>query len=193
VGAVLAGALVVALVATLGSVLSPHVPQAHRMAYQLTFFAIWFVTMGGAIGAASGRVIRGLMAGLAAGLVASLTLVGAALVVRHIAGTPQAPGGRRLLGVVIFAAVWLILWCMLSLFNSRVLRRQQRSWREGIVRGVLAGVLSSAAVVLISAERSDDVRRNTTLRYVYTFVGWTLASGAGLAAVIGGQAAKERR
>ena len=183
--AVLVGALVVAAVATLGTILGPLVPAVHRGWYQLAFYSAWFLTIGGVIGAASGRARRGLAAGLAAGLSAGLVLTATVYIVQHFTGAPAAPNVRRLLGVTVVVGVWIVLWCVLAVFDARVLRRHKRSWREAVVRGVIAAVLSGAAVTVITMQRPADLGTNFGRRYIWTFVGWTLASAPGLAAIIG--------
>jgi hypothetical protein len=183
--AVLVGALLVAAIATAGSMFSPHVPAQYRAVYQLGFYFAWFLTIGGVIGAASGKTLRGLAAGFVAGLAAFGLLGGTAYVIRHVIGLPAEAGTRRAISIVLFAVIWIVIWCVLSLFNARVLRANKGSWGAAIVRGTIAAILSGAAVILITMDRPGDLRTNPTRRFLFTFVGWTLAIGPGLAAVVG--------
>lgn len=156
--------LVLALVATIGDwVWATYLPR-HQMTAGLAHGALLCLVMGIVLALPTRRFTAGAAAGLVVGFAAAGLFYLLSPLLRMAAMLPA----------------WFALWVMLSA-AWRALTGSPRSWRETMIRGVLAGVASGAAFYLVSGmwTRWDP----QSINYADHFARWAVAFAPGFLAL----------
>jgi hypothetical protein len=153
----------------------------HRMPAGVLHGALLLTVVGGALGALSGRLVKGLPIGAVAGIGGGLSYYAIAAVF-----------DRRAYGVAIPAS-WIVLWLLLAALEGRWLRAPaRRSWREVVVRALLAALLGGIAFFLVVGTLWGSPPP-TGRNYAIQFLAWTFAWAPGMIALSLGRAAPSRR
>ena len=143
----------------------------HRMTAGVIHGALLLTVVGGALGWLAGRPVKGLPIGALAG-------IGGALAYYAIV----ALFDRRAYGVAIPAA-WVILWLLLAALDGRWLRAPAlRSWREVVIRALVAAALGGVAFFLVVGTlwgSPPPSGRN----YAVQFLAWAFAWAPGMLAL----------
>jgi hypothetical protein len=124
---------IVAAVATFGDWVWAAFLSRHLMVAGLIHGALLCLAMGAVLGIPDGRPGRGAASGIAVGIAAAGLFYLLAPLLR--------------MGAMLVA--WFALWMMLSA-AARALAPRTRPWREMLIRGAAAGVLSGAAFYMVS-------------------------------------------
>ena len=175
--AIVVAIALVAASATLADWIWYELGVQHRMSAGVLHGALLLTVVGGALGWLAGRPVKGLPIGALAG-------IGGALSYYAIV----ALFDRRPYGSAIPAA-WVILWLLLAALEGRWLRATaRRSWREIVVRAVLAAALGGAAFFLVVGTlwgSPPPGGRN----YAIQFLAWAFAWAPGIVALTLGRSA----
>jgi hypothetical protein len=159
-----AGALLTALVSTLGDVIWFTWIPAHVPAYGLMHGTLLFLWVGLYCGLLARRPATGAAGGALIGFLAA--------------------GGYYLLapvlGYVAMFVLWIGLWVMLGILNSQILRRG--ATREAVVRGAVAALASGLAFYAISGIWLSPPANGRN--YGWHFVAWTIAYLPAFAALL---------
>jgi hypothetical protein len=167
---ILIGILGVALVATLCDYTwyMNHVP--HNMITGISYGVVLLMVVGAVLGFDAGRVLKGLPIGAVAGVGGALTYYLLIAVMDKRTYGPAIP------------ASWVALWFILAALDGRWLRGPRRPWREVVIRGALAAVVSGLSFYLVMTTlwgRPPASGRN----YVLQFGAWIVAWAPGLLAL----------
>jgi hypothetical protein len=174
---ILIGILVVALAATLGDWIWYTFGVRHQMVAGVLHGALLLTVVGAVLGALCGRWLKGLPIGAIAGVGGALSYYAVAALV-----------DRRPYGVAIPAA-WVVLWLLLAILDGRWLRAPRvRSWREVMVRGVVASVAGGVAFFLVVGTLWGSPPADGR-NYVVQFAAWAVAWAPGMLALGAGTAA----
>jgi hypothetical protein len=175
-----AAILVVAASATVADWIWYTFGVRHRMIAGVLHGALLLTVVGGALGALAGRWVRGLPIGAIAG-------VGGALAYYAIASLVD----RRPYGVAIPAA-WVVLWLLLAILEGRWLRAPGvRSWRQVVLRGLIAAVIGGVAFFLVVGTLWGSPPP-TGRNYALQFAAWAFAWAPGMIALSVGASATAR-
>lgn len=167
---ILPGILAVALVATVCDYTwyTNHVP--HNMITGITYGVVLLMAVGAVLGYDAGRVIKGLPIGALAGLGGALTYYLLIAIMDKRTYGPAIP------------VSWIVLWCIVAALDGRWLRSPRRPWREVMIRGAAAAVVSGASFYLVLTTlwgRPPDAGRN----YALQLGAWLVAWAPGLLAI----------
>ncbi len=162
--------VILAAVATAGDWVWASFLPRHLVIAGVVHGALLCLTMGAVLGWPARRVLAGAAAGIAVGVAAAGLFYLLAPILQMGAMLPA----------------WFGLWVMLSAVTHR-LGRTSGSWRETLVRGVLAGVLSGAAFYLVSDMWTGWDPRN--INYLDHAARWAFAFAPGFLAL---QASRSR-
>ena len=164
----LVGAVLIAVVSTLGDFVWAGLGLRHRVPYGLAHGALLFLCIGAFLGSVQRQPLRGAIAGALIGLLAAGGFYALAPV----------------LGYSVMFAVWAFVWLALAILTGRALQRALRwSWRETLARGTLAMIGSGLGFYLISGIwRPFDPRG---WDYAVHWISWTLAYLPGFLALLG--------
>jgi hypothetical protein len=169
--AIAAAVAIVAASATVADWIWYELGVQHRMTAGLLHGALLLTVVGGALGWLAGRPLKGLPIGALAG-------IGGALAYYAIVAVFDG----RTYGAAIPGA-WVILWLVLAALDGRWLRAPaRRSWREVVVRALLAAVLGGAAFFLVVGTlwgAPPPEGRNYAIQYL----AWAFAWAPGLLAL----------
>lgn len=140
----------------------------HRMTAGVLHGALLLTVVGGALGWLSGRTVKGLPIGAMAGIGGALAYYGIAALI-----------DSRPYGIAIPAA-WVVLWLLLAALDGRWLRAPAvRSWREVVVRALLAAVLGGVAFFLVVGTLWGSPPP-TGRNYAIQFLAWAFAWAPGI-------------
>jgi hypothetical protein len=155
---------IVAAVATLGDWVWARFLSQHLVIAGMVHGALLCLAMGSVLAIPARRVPLGAAAGVAVGVAAAGLFYLLAPILRMGAMLPA----------------WFALWVMLSA-TTRALGVLPRSWRETLLRGVLAGLLSGAAFYAVASMWTgwDPARIN----YAEHFARWAFAFAPGFIAL----------
>lgn len=162
------GALVIALVSTIGDFIWATWIPRHRPVYGLTHGTLLFMIIGGYLGLLARRAGSGAIAGAGIGFLTA----GSFYVLAPLAGY----------SVMFF--VWFGMWIGLCAFNER-LNGRRSVLRSSITRGVIAALTSAVAFYLISGIWFPF--NPSGWDYLWHFAGWTIAYLPGFAALLVGR------
>lgn len=157
------GALILAVVSTLGDFVWEALSLRHRVAYGLAHGAVICLAVGAIVGWRARRPAVGAGAGIAIGVAAACLFYLLAPMLRYSAMFPA----------------WMFFWiCFAAL---QVLLDRSRDYRGALVRGLLAAILSGLAFYAISGiwTRPSPDGPN----YVRHFLSWAFAFLPGFAAL----------
>jgi hypothetical protein len=169
----LIAAVALAAASTLGDMLWAGLSLRHRMGYGLIHGAAICLFIGAFIGWRTRRFLPGLIAGPVVGLAAAASFYVLAPTLWYFAMFPA----------------WMVFWICFGLLQSFLQR--QRTWTPGILRGVVAALLSGAAFYAISGIWTDPPRDGPN--YLYNFGAWTVAFLPGFLALFTGGREYERK
>lgn len=171
-----AGALVVAAVATTGDFIWYTYGVRHSFVAGLVHGTLLLTAVGAVLGAVHGRLVKGLPVGAIAGLSGAAGYFALVAVVDH-----------RTYGTAIPAA-WIITWLVLAMLEGRWLAAPvPRTWTDIARRGLTAAVLSGTAFSLVMNTlwgAPPDGGRS----YLVQYCAWVFAWAPGLLALAGGNA-----
>ena len=159
------GAIVTAVVSTVGDYLWANVLPHHRPLYGLAHGTLLFLTVGSCLGAAAGRALTGAAGGAAIGFAAA---AGFYLL-------------RPFIGYSGLFVMFVGLWVALGLLNGRVLQ-PAGTIGEAFFRSVLAAIGSGLGFYAISGIWFPF--RPHGWDYAIHFIYWTLAYLPGFAALL---------
>ena len=164
----LVGAILIAAVSTLGDFVWAGLALRHRVPYGLAHGALLFLCVGAYLGSIERQPLRGAIAGTLIGLLAA----GGFYVLAPVAGYS------------VMFAVWAFIWLALAMLIGRALRRtSQWSWRETLLRGILAMIGSGVGFYLISGIwRPFDPQG---WDYAVHWISWAVAFLPGFLALVG--------
>ena len=168
---ILLGILGVALMATLCDYTwyTNHVP--HNKGTGITYGVVLLTAVGAVLGLDAGRVLKGLPIGALAGIGGALTYYLLIAIMDKRTYGPAIPMS------------WVALWFILAALDGRWLRAPHgRSWREVVIRGALAAVVSGVSFYLVMTTlwgRPPATGRN----YLLQFGAWIVAWAPGLLAL----------
>jgi hypothetical protein len=167
VRAVVAGALLIAAVSTLGDFIWAGLHLRHRPLYGLSHGTLLFLCIGLYLGALAKQPSSGALWGAVIGLIAA----GSFYVLAPVAGYS------------VMFLVWAFVWLALAILAGRILRRANpMRWNEVLGRGVFAAIGSGVAFYLISGIWRPFNPRGWD--YVTHFLSWTVAYLPGFAALM---------
>ena len=164
---VVAGALLIAGVSTLGDFVWAGLHLRHRVVYGLAHGAVLFLCMGGYFGSLHTKPLAGALYGAAIGLAAAASFY------------LLAP----LAGYSVMFLVWAFVWIALAVLVTRVLPATRAPWKIALVRGFLAMAGSGLGFYLISGIWRPFNPHGWD--YAVHFVSWTLAYLPGFVALLG--------
>ena len=160
-------ALMLGAASALGDLLWAGLSLRHRMVYGLAHGAIICLFIGAAVGWRAGRPAAGAAAGPLVGVLA--------------AGAFYLLAPR--LGYYAMFPAWMFFWICFGLLQKELAREE--TWREAVVRGLLAALVSGAAFYAISGIWTRPPRGGPN--YLYNFAAWTIAFMPGFAALFVGR------
>ncbi|MCM3879275.1 MAG: hypothetical protein ND807_04115 [Vicinamibacterales bacterium] len=164
---VLAGALLIAAVSTLGDLIWAGLHLRHRPLYGLSHGTLLFLCIGLYLGALARQPLAGAVAGAVIGLLAA----GSFYVLAPIAGYS------------VMFAVWAFVWLALAVLAGRMLRRPPPlTWGEVLARGIGAAIGSGAGFYLISGIWRPFNPQGWD--YAVHYVSWTIAYLPGFVSLI---------
>lgn len=165
---VLAASLILAALSTAGDFVWANWRVRHLAVYGVIHGIVMFLAAGAILGARRGRTVTGALCGVAAGAAGALSFYG------------LAPA----LGYSAMFAAWLIVWVILGVTSH--------AGRAGVVRGLVAAVLSGAAFYAVSGMWMP-FNPSSVADYAEHFVRWTIAFLPGFAALLLGTPDRRRR
>jgi hypothetical protein len=159
------GAIVMALVSTIGDfVWATWIPR-HRPIYGLTHGTVLFLCLGLYLGALTAKPALGAVAGALTGFLAA----GSFYVLAPFTG------------YWVMFLVWIGVWVAFGFLNGALLQKRS-GFRDALVRGVVAAVASGIAFYAVSGIWFPFRPRGWD--YAVHFASWTLAYLPGLAALL---------
>ena len=163
----IAGALLLAVVSTLGDYLWAALELRHRVGYGLAHGAAMCLCVGAVIGWRTGKTTLGATAGLFIGIAAAALFYVMTPSLHYSAMFPA----------------WMFFWICFALLQAQLDGSQ--SYKPAAVRGLIAAVLSGLAFYMISGiwTRPSPDGPN----YVRNFLSWTVAFLPGFAALFVGK------
>jgi hypothetical protein len=164
---VLLGAVLIAVVSTLGDLIWAGLHLRHRPLFGLSHGTLLFLCIGLYLGALAKQPSLGALAGAFIGLLAASSFY----VLAPVAGYS------------VMFAVWAFVWLALAILAGRILRsKNPLTWNEVLARGVAAAIGSGIAFYLISGIWRPFNPKGWD--YAIHFLSWTVAYLPGFAALM---------
>jgi hypothetical protein len=163
---VLARAVFVALVATLGDYIWFEFGVRHTALNGVIHGAVLLLAVGLVIGQQKGEMIRGAIGGVLAGVAGAMAFYAVSSVTGYLSA---------------LIAAWVFMWIVLAAVSAWVRGGLLRLW-EWMAPGLIAAVGSGIAFYLVSGIWTDPVR-GATRNYLWHLAAWTFAWAPGIIAL----------